>query len=142
MKQALHIGALIVLLVAMAGCNTAGRQPQFQRALIAPDQLKPGDTAIIQVEVKDKFDVVSRVEGVVKEDPTIRLKLRDDGEAPDETAGDKIWALQVDVPYQATPGEFLLQITAYRADGSVVPVKTQDGSAPLSASVPLTILNP
>lgn len=142
MKQALHIGVLVVLLAGVAGCNTSGRQPQFQRAVITPDQLKPGDSAIIQVQVKDKFDVVRRVEGVVKEDPTIRLKLRDDGEAPDEKAADKIWALQVDVPYQATPGEFLLQITAYRADGSVVPVKTPEGSAPLSAAVPLTILNP
>ncbi|HUW62225.1 MAG TPA: hypothetical protein VMZ06_14575 [Candidatus Bathyarchaeia archaeon] len=142
MKQAAYTIALLVLFISIAGCNTASRQPQFQRAAIAPDQLKPGDTAMIQVEVKDRYDIVRRVEGVVREDPTIRLKLHDDGLAPDEKADDNVWVLQVDVPFQATPGDFLLQLTAYRADGTVVPVKSKEGTVPLSTTVPLKILNP
>lgn len=142
MKQVVYIIAIVGLLTSVAGCNTASRQPQFQRAIITPDQLKPGDTAKIEVQVKDRYDIVRRVEGIVKEDPTIRLKLHDDGQAPDEKAGDNVWVLQVDVPFQATPGDFLLQLMAYRADGTVVPVKGKEGTVPLSTTVPLTILNP
>jgi hypothetical protein len=142
MKQVLYTIALVCALVSIVGCNTASRQPQFQRAVITPDQLKPGETAKIEVQVKDRYDIVRRVEGIVKEDPTIRLKLRDDGQEPDEKAEDDLWVLQVDVPFQATPGDFLLQLTAYRADGTVVPVKTKEGTVPLSTSVPLKILNP
>jgi len=142
MKQVVYTIALVFVLINIIGCNTASRQPQFQRAVIAPDQLKPGDTAMIQVEVKDRHDIVRRVEGIVKEDPTIRLKLHDDGQAPDEKADDDVWVLQVDVPFQATLGDFLLQLTAYRADGTVVPVKSKEGTVPLSTTVPLKILNP
>jgi len=142
MKQVVYTIGLVFLLISIVGCNTASRQPQFQRAVITPDQLKPGDTAMIQVEVKDRHNIVRRVEGVVREDPTIRLKLHDDGQAPDEKADDNVWVLQVDVPFQATPGDFLLQLTAYRADGTVVPVKSREGTVPLSTTVPLKILNP
>lgn len=142
MKQVVYTIALVCALVSIVGCNTASRQPQFQRAVITPNQLKPGGTAMIEVQVKDRYDIVRRVEGIVKEDPTIRLKLRDDGLEPDEKAEDNVWVLQVDVPFQATPGDFLLQLTAYRSDGTVVPVKTKEGTVPLSTSVPLKILNP
>ena len=142
MKQVVYTIGLVFLLISIVGCNTASRQPQFQRAVITPDQLKPGDTAKIEVQLKDRYDIVHRVEGVVREDPTIRLKLHDDGQAPDEKADDNVWVLQVDVPFQATPGDFLLQLTAYRADGTVVPVKSREGTVPLSTTVPLKILNP
>lgn len=142
MRQVVYAAAIGILLAGLVGCNSASRQPQFQRAVITPDQLKPGDTAMIEVDVKDRYDIVRRVEGVVKEDPTIRLKLHDDGQAPDVKADDNTWVLQVDVPFQATPGDFLLQLTAYRADGSAVPVKGKEGTAPLSTTVPLKILNP
>lgn len=142
MRRVIPAVAAVVFLVGIAGCNTAARQPQFQRAVITPAQLKPGDTALIEVQVKDRQDIVRRVEGVVQEDPTIRLKLQDDGQPPDQKANDDLWVLQVDVPYQAPPGQFLLHLTAYRADGTAVPVKTREGREPLSATVPLTILNP
>jgi hypothetical protein len=142
MKHFVCAIALVFALASIVGCNTGSRQPQFGRAVITPDQLKPGDTAKIEVEVKDRYDVVRRVEGVVKEDPTIRLKLHDDGLEPDVKAADNVWVLQVDVPFQATPGDFLLQLTAYRSDGTVVPVKSKEGSGPLSTTVPLKILNP
>lgn len=142
MKRGIFALGIVVLLAALGGCNTMGRQPQFQQAVITPDQLKPGDTATIQVEVKDRHDIVQQVEGVVQEDPTIRLKLHDDGQEPDMKAGDDVWVLEVDVPYQAPAGDFLLHLTAYRADGTAVPVKTKEGTQPLSADVPLKILNP
>ncbi len=131
---------LMMPLILMAGCNTMGRQPQFRAAAIAPAVLKPGESAVITVQVKDRHNIVRKVEGVVQEDPNIKLKLHDDGQPPDAKAGDGVWSLKVDVPFQAPSGKFLLELTAYRADGTPVPVHTKEGkTAPLSTAVPVVI---
>ena len=131
---------LAPLAIAAAGCNTMAGTPEFQQAAIAPPQLTPGDTAVITLEVKDRHRVIERIEGVVKEDPRITFRMRDDGVAPDEKAGDNIWSLQVDVPFQAPPGEFVLEFTAYTADGVPVPVRdTQGEVVPLTQELPVVI---
>ena len=143
MDRFLGIVAVCVALVALAGCNTLGRQPQLNDALLTPPELKPGDSAVITVKLKDRHNIVRKVEGVIREDPTIRLKLHDDGVPPDEKAGDHVWSLQVDVPFQAPPGAFTLDLTGYRADGTPTPVKNKEGkTVPMMATVPVTISNP
>jgi len=63
--------------------------------------------------------------------------------APDKKAGDNEWSLQVDVPFQAPAGQFTLQLTAFRSDGTPVPVRDKEGqTVPLSVSVPIAIGNP
>ena len=138
------VGAFVLLLVlsVLTGCSTLGRQPKLQNAAISPAELKPGDTAVVTVHVADKHDIVRRVEGVVREDQRIKLKLRDDGEPPDQKADDNVWSLQVDVPFQAPPGSFNLDLTAYRSDGTPVPVKQKGKTGPLTSTVPVTIGTP
>jgi len=104
-------------------------QPQIENAYILPDQLEPGDTAIVTVEVTDKFNVIDRIEGVVKEDRTITFNFQDAGVPPDETASDDIWTIQVDVPFNAPPGEFEFLVTAYDAEGNVIAVDDEQGEA-------------
>lgn len=140
-----RVRELIVLsmLVALAGCITMPRQPELIDALITPSDLKPGDTAIITVRVDDRHGVVDHVEGIVLEDPAIKLKLSDDGKDPDQAADDQVWTLKVDVPFQAPAGSFALQLTAYRADGTAVPVSDADGrTVPLAAHLDLVIAAP
>ncbi len=139
MKGFLSAFSLLLALSVLAGCNTFGRQPKLQDAMIAPAQLKPGDTAVITVHAADKHHIIKRVEGVVREDARIKLKLRDDGAEPDKEANDKVWSMQVDVPFQALPGSFNLDLTAYRSDGTPVPVKQKGKTSPLTATVPVTI---
>jgi hypothetical protein len=136
--------ALIIVLVFAAGCATMGkRQPELARAAIAPAQLKPGDTAIVTVQVEqDGHHLVHRIEGVVKDSPAIKFKLRDDGVDPDQKAGDGLWTLQVDVPFQAAPGDFVLELTAYRADGAALAVHREGSTGPLTATIPIIIRNP
>ena len=131
--------ALLAVLVVLAGCSTFGRRPKLYDAMIAPAQLKPGDTAVVTVHVADKHNIVKRVEGVVREDQRIKLKLRDDGQSPDAKAWDRVWSLEVDVPFQAPPGSFNLDLTAYRADGTPVPVKRKGKAVPLTVTVPISI---
>jgi len=134
---------LVVLAAVLAGCNTLGRQPKLEDAVIDPPELKPGGTAVVSVKVVDRHDIVKRVEGIVQEDPSIRLKLRDDGAEPDAKAGDNVWTLQVDVPEEAPPGAFVLEFLAYRSDGSPVPVRNAERDVvDLTTSLPVVIANP
>jgi hypothetical protein len=135
---------LLLVVVSVAGCATMGkRQPELMQAAITPAQLKPGDTAVIAVQVaQDRHHLVHKIEGIVKDNPAITFRLRDDGEEPDAKAGDGIWSLQVDVPFQAAPGEFMLELTAFRSDGTPLPVRKEGSTGPLMATIPIVIRNP
>ncbi|MBW7863444.1 MAG: hypothetical protein GX580_02605 [Candidatus Hydrogenedens sp.] len=141
MKKALTTAALAGCLVALAGCNTLTGQPQLRRAEIVPAELKPGGSAVITVDIRDRQGVVARVEGVVVEDPRITFRLMDDGNEPDAKAGDGVWSMAVDVPFQAPPGAYILEMTAYSSDGMPLTVRDKQGTvSPLQAVMPLRIL--
>ena len=53
MKRSILALAVTITVSMLGGCHTLGRQPRLVDAAITPDQLKPGDTAIITVKVKD-----------------------------------------------------------------------------------------
>lgn len=128
------------LVSLLAGCNSLGGVPEFKAGGIVPAQLFPGDTALITVEVKDKNGIIHAITGVVKEDPSLQLKLRDDGLEGDVTAGDSIWSLAVTVPPSTPDGAVNLTFTAYRNDGVPVPVRGEGGTiSPLTLELPLVI---
>lgn len=130
----------VAALLLLTGCNTLSSAPQITKAAITPEVLRPGDTAVITMHIQDRSGVVTRVEGVVLEDARIAFKLRDDGKEPDEKANDGVWSMQVDVPFQAPPGEFRLEFTAYGRDGTPISVRSRDGHiAPLQQLIPLRI---
>jgi hypothetical protein len=138
-----HWAAGILAMWACVGCATMTSQPKLSSAQILPDNLKPGDTAVITVKLDDKFGVVKRVEGVVKEDRTIKFKFEDNGAIPDDEANDGIWTIQVDVPFNAPPGQFNFEVTAYDETGEVVVVDDKEGeAAPLTTSFMLDIQYP
>jgi hypothetical protein len=135
-------GMLLGAAVAMAtlsGCNTPNRVPSFERAMVQPNTLRPGDRALITVTVRDQFDIVDQVVAKVAEDPRLRLPLRDDGEGPDQRAGDGVWTTEVVVPFQAPPGDFTLIIEGYDADGRLIAVPSDAGAVPLSAQATVVI---
>ncbi len=132
--------ALACAALLIQGCNSLGGQPQFVETGINPNQLKPGDEALITVKLKDKHQVVQGIEGVVQEDQRITFDLNDRGEQADAAAGDGVWTFGVKVPFQAPEGQFLLDLTAYRSDGNPVPVRDKDGNVTaLQSTVPLVI---
>lgn len=141
-----RLGVLFLLpwvISTTTGCNTVTRQPAIESAAITPSELGPGDSAIISVEIQDRFNIVERVEGVVAEDSSITFKLRDDGVSPDAKAQDDIWTLQVDVPFNAPPGDFEFSLTAYNSEGQAVLIRNAEGEVnPLTAKFGLVIVYP
>lgn len=134
---------IVISMMALQGCNTLSGQPEITRAVINPEVLGPGSSAVITLAVKDRHSLIERIEGVVLEDPRITFRLRDDGETPDEKAGDRIYSMQVDVPFQAPPGEFQLEFTAYGPDGMPISVRDSEGRIfPLRQIIPIIIQYP
>lgn len=143
MKRFAGVSAAIFLALAVTGCNTMGRQPKLQDAVISPAALQPGQSATITVKVVDKHKIIQRVVATVAEDQRMKFKLRDDGVAPDEKAGDGVWSYSVRVPFMAPPGNFTLEITAYNAKGEAINVKKgQKEIGPLTASTSWSITYP
>ena len=135
--------AVVAATLLLSGCNTLSGQPQITRAGIDPEVLEPGATAVITLALKDKQNIVERIEGIVLEDPRITFALRDDGQPPDAKAGDNVWSMQVDVPFQAPPGKFSLEFTAYGPDGMPVSIRDEDGQViVLKETVPINIQFP
>lgn len=131
---------IVVLLIVLGfGCATS-RQPVMSEAQISPPELKPEESALLAVKIKDKYGIVKKVEGVVREDPRIKLELHDDGKNGDKKAGDGIWSLRVDVPFHAAPGQFTVDITAYNSKGDPVVVRNKEGDVtPLATTCKVTI---
>jgi len=136
----IYFVALIASVAAFAGCNSVGSQPHLERAQIFPAYLTPGDTALITVEPRDKDGIIHRIEGRILEDPRMPLHLNDEGRDGDEVAGDGVWSLQVDVPPPALGGTYTVEFTAYRRDGTAVPIRDKEGNvSPLTTIIPIQI---
>lgn len=139
MKYALALLSPLLL----AGCHMLSETPVMQAAKITPQELHPGDTATIEVAVRDRFDIVDRIETTVVEEPNYGLVLRDDGEGSDAKADDNVWTLKVDVPKEAPAGAFNLLFTAYRHDGQPVTVRNRmKKKSTLEQTIPVMILPP
>ncbi len=136
MAQLTVLGAVAL----MSGCNSLGGVPEFKASAIAPATLHPGDTALITIDVKDKNEIIDSIVGVVKEEPSIKLTLQDNGEEGDVKAGDGTWSLAVIVPMEGQPGAYHLTFTAYRSDGVAVPIRDGAGEiTALTVDMPLVI---
>ena len=135
--------AALLTAIALIGCPAGQRQPELRGARVTPSQLRPGDNALITVEVVDPMKTVERVAVSLDEAGDYTVDMRDDGLEGDVRAGDGIWSFWVEVPFGAPPGEYEFTLTAYSDRGNVVLVNDPDGNAvPLTASFACTILAP
>ncbi len=134
------LAVLTVVLILVAGCNTLSKQPKINSASIEPEVLKPGDAGVIKLAVKDRHGLITSIEGVVLEAPQKTFVLRDDGKSPDEKADDNTWSMQVDVPFQAPPGEFTLEFTAFDKNGMPISIRDKANHVlPLKQVLPVRI---
>lgn len=133
---------ILSIMTGLTGCITQ-HQPSLSNAMMSPNDLKPGDTALITVTVEDKFALVNSVTGIVEEDKTITFNFRNDGTEGDVTAEDHIWSMKVDVPFNAPPGGFNFKISAYDLNENLIIVRDENNEATgMSTSFTLAITYP
>jgi len=143
MRQFPRKFVVIALLGFVSACNTLPQNTVVIGAHITPSELGPGDSATMSVELQDPLSRVRQVQGIIKQDPSLIFNFKDDGISPDRVAGDGIWTIQVDVPFNAPPGDFEFEIIAYDSDGEVVVIHDENNeAAPLSMSFGLVIEYP
>ncbi len=131
-------GLILMVLVVITGC--AGQQLAMMDARSDPAKLSPGDESIICVRVIDTQGVVAAVTATVREYPAISLDLNDSGEEGDKVAGDGVWSIAFDIPYEAPPGEYNWDFEAFDADGDPVKITTKEGGEePLIAEAAIEV---
>jgi hypothetical protein len=96
-------------------------------AKVEPTELAPGDESVISVKVIDTKGVVAAVTATVREYPEVTLDLNDIGEQGDLVAGDGVWSIAFDIPYEAPEGEYNWDFEAFDADGNPVKITTKEG---------------
>ncbi len=127
----------ILLLVFATGC--AGPLAVKEMA-IEPAVINVGGRALILVTFVGPKKSVASVRATVYEAPEIYYDLRDDGTNGDEKANDNVWTAQVDVPYEAAPGLYQLDIEARDAEGNTIAVKGGElTGAGYSGSISVTV---
>lgn len=142
MKRMIQIVCVMALVVVCIGCAT-NSQPVMSSAQVEPENLNPGTTAILSVNIKDRYAIVSRIEGYIMEEPDIKLVFNDKGEEGDVKAGDGVWSLAVDVPQEAPPGDFVLELTAYNSKGEEINIREKGGEVKvLSTNLNISITLP
>ena len=138
------MGLVLVLgMCSLLGCNTLARQPQLKDPVITPAALKPDAEGLIKIQVVDRYNIVRKVEGTLREMSNVKIQFRDDGLGQDEKAGDQVWSYAFHVALTMPPGVYHLDVTALRTDGLPVPVKHADKSkGPLTLTIPFEIKTP
>jgi len=132
-------GLILMVLAVITGC--AGQRLAMMDARIDPAKLSPGDESIICVRVIDTQGVVAAVTATVREEPDIILDLNDSGEKGDEVAGDGVWSIAFDIPYEASEGEYNGDFEAFDANGDPVKVTTKEGGEePLTAEASVEVV--
>ncbi len=82
-----------------------------------------GETVKLTVVLNGSTKQVSRVIATVREAPEFSFSLTDGGKNGDEKAGDNIWTYALEVPYEADPGEYHLDISVRDEDGKELVVE-------------------
>ena len=132
-------GLILIVLVVITGC--AQQRLAMMDARSDPAKLSPGDESLICVRVIDMQGVVAAVTTTVREYPAISLDLNDSGEEGDKVAGDGVWSIAFDIPYEASPGEYNWDFEAFDADGDPVKVTTEEGGEePLTAEASVEVV--
>jgi hypothetical protein len=130
-------GLILMALALMLGC--AGQRLMMMDAMMDPVKVSPGDVATVRVKVVDTKGVVAFVTATVREAPDIALDLNDNGEEGDEVAGDGIWSMEVDVPWDAPAGKYNWDFEAFDADRVPVYITVEGKETLLTAEAEVQV---
>lgn len=109
---------------------------------LTPPSVKAGAKAKITVPSVDpdhKIDSVSAMM-VIPNSNKVIADLFDNGTHGDAKARDGVWTGAIDVPATVAPGEYLLKVIAFNANGDALLIARKDGTAaPLSSQTKITV---
>ena len=108
-----------------------------QISVLPATSVKPGEKAVLSVNVIDTDSKIAKILMVVRKYPEYTYVLNDNGENGDVRAKDGIWSIEIQVPYDATPGKYNLDCELYDGDGNSIITKSETGK---ETKHPITII--
>ena len=88
---------------------------------------KAGEIGMVAVNVTDTEGKIARIEVVPRGYPDYIFEINDKGLEGDKVAGDDIWSIEINVPFDAPYGKYYLDCTAYDSEGKPIMKKTEAG---------------
>ena len=130
----------LALVVAVStGC--VGPRLAMMDARSEPAEVSRGDELFLSVRVVDPQGIVAAVTATVREESVVRFPLNDSGEDGDKVAGDSVWSLAFEIPYDAPAREYNWDFEAFHANGDPVKVTTEEGGEePLTAEASIEVV--
>jgi len=144
MRSCVAVAAAVFVVYAAQGCATQARQPKLNNAMLAPETVYPGyEGALLTVELRDPDGIVDRIDWVVEGYEDQVFTLNDEGERGDAAAGDGVWSMRVDVPFNTPKGAYRVTLRAYDSEGRPIIVRgPDDGRVPLTTSLTAVVEYP
>jgi hypothetical protein len=111
----------------------------LSKAAAAPAKVRPGDVALISVQVSDPDRQVDTLGATAPRIEGVDFDLYDNGRYGDKKAKDGTWSYVLTIPANVPPGNYALTLLAYDANGD--PLQTADKGAPRwTSEVTLTVV--
>lgn len=108
---------LLVLTLAMSILVSCAGQPKLVKAYVEPEQASPGDLIKMYVQFTGSSQDLKEVYLTVREYPSEypRIELYS---SPDD--GQNLWSEDGEIPWEASPGSYHLDINAINKDGKEI----------------------
>ncbi len=117
MQKLLRVVTMLSLL-ALFGCEQPVKWTLKQE--IEPDPVKIGQTVTARCTVTGEPKQIGWMTAAPLIAPEITIELRDDGTEGDKKAGDAVFTAKGDVPVEAEPGMYELEVIAYDKNGDIL----------------------
>ncbi len=103
----------------------ANSAPEIFDHYVSSDEVRPGEVILVKVNVSDAdLDTLSG-EVILTEFSISNIELLDDGDDPDQTAGDLTFTGKFQVPQSTDPGSYNITLRIWDMNGADVTVKVQ-----------------
>jgi hypothetical protein len=119
------VPSLLLILLLGAGC---AKPPRLKDVTGDPTPVAAGKRIVIMATIEGTAETVASIVGVARDYPSYEIVLNDEGSNGDVEAGDGIWSLATDIPWEAPADTYLIDFTAMDKEGNQLPVVgTEEG---------------
>lgn len=116
----MRIAAYLLIALLLCSLMACASQPKLMKATVEPEEASPGDLLTMSVQFSGTSDDLQAVFLTVREYPSEypRIELY-----PTGTSAENLWSEDAEVPWEATPGTYHLDVNAIDKKGKEIVTK-------------------
>jgi len=112
------VSVIVVWFIALIFMNCTSKSLTVLDVNAEPQPASRGEMITLQVEIDGPIKNVDYVQMTVREFPEMVSRLRNAGQGGDETADDNIWSMATEVPSDAPPGTYHVDLSVFDINGN------------------------